>query len=103
MSKRHPDGLSKFYKRYPTNEEIERDLGSHQYDACKAIQELHDYWLACHKDGLLKGNATEIEQVLDKLEDFTCYIDFDGKYDFELNLPKLPKELTDALHTRAAT
>jgi hypothetical protein len=96
MSKRHVDGLSKLYQRYPTNEEIERDLGSYQYDACVAIQELHDYLEACHKDGLLKGNMPA-EQVLDKLQDIVCYIADDGWTDFELNLPKLPKELTDLL------
>jgi hypothetical protein len=95
MRKRHPDGLSKHYQRYPTNEEIERGLGNRQYNACAAIQELHDYLLACHKDGLLKGSAPE--KVLDKLEDITCRIDSGGEYDFELNLPTLPKELTDLL------
>jgi hypothetical protein len=103
MSKRHPDGLSKFYERYPTNEEIERDFGSHHYDACVAIQELHDYLMACHKDGLLKVKGREAEAMLDKLEELTCYIDSGGWDDFELDLPKLPKELTDALQTGAAT
>jgi hypothetical protein len=102
MRKRNPDGLSKLYQRYPTNEEIERDLGSHQYDACAAIQELRDYLLACHRDGLFKGTAAmPAEKVLDKLEDIVCYIADDGQIEFELDLPKLPKELTGLLQTRA--
>ena len=100
MSKRNVDGLTKLYKRYPTNEEILRDLGSAQYDACVAIQELHDYLLACHKDGLFKGTADmPAEKVLDKLEDLVGYIADDGWSDFELDLPTLPKELTDLLQT----
>ena len=102
MRKRHPDGLSKHYERYPTNEEIERGLGNRQFIACFAIQELHDFLLACHKDGLLKVKGTEAEAILEKLEYFTCHIDSGGAYDFELDLPKLPKELTDLLHSGSA-
>jgi hypothetical protein len=79
--------LTKLYRRTPTSEEIKNDFGSHVYDAWVAINELHDFLEACHKDGLLWGIARSPDKVLEDFADVRDgLLDGNGESDFELDL-----------------
>jgi hypothetical protein len=86
--------LTKLYRRTPTSEEIKNDFDSRVYDAWVAVNELHEYLSACHKDGLLWGIARSPDKVLKDLADVWVWLGR-GEGDFELDLRPEPTLVPD--------